>query len=77
MNSKLKYIEYSAQEEEYFDDEDIKQLYNKNEASENDVMHEGMNINDVKSDVNDLLVQLEANTVQMLAKKTEAIHITK
>jgi hypothetical protein len=40
-------------------------------------MHEGMNINDVKTDVNDLLVQLEANTVQMLAKKTEAIHVTK
>jgi hypothetical protein len=36
-----------------------------------------MNVNNVKSDVNNLLVQLEANTVQMLARKTEAIHVNR
>lgn len=39
--------------------------------------HEILTVNDVKLDVNDLLVQLESNTSQMLARKTEQMQVNR
>ena len=68
---------HNNQEIEYMDKTERKGLCRDCVQSAVDLHHEILSVKDVKEDVNDLLVQLESNTMKMLAQKTEQISLNK
>ena len=68
---------HNNQEIEYLDKTERRGLCKDCVREAHDSHHEVLTMTDVKSDVNSLLIQLESNTSQMLAKKTEAMQVNR